>query len=301
MIFGVALVAAIYSVPSRFRGFVAGVGVASAFWYVALVAVQVAGTTSYMLGADGEEWTSRALGKLRRRGWRVIDHVPLLYGDLDHALIGPGGAFAVETKATYGEWNLDEPDQWLLRAADQARDRAERLHYLLASKDCQVRTEVRPLLVLWGPSTGTASRIGAAEVVHGTNLREWRETLRSDVLAAEEVERAEMGLRKIVDVRDNELIKKEGRLPLLVRFGPFGILTRLLTALAGGIAAFATLVFPLSVLSPHAALPLDFFILAVGLAAWRRPRLQVIAVGWTFTAAALAVLLIGLYIYDAAQ
>ena len=294
-----AVTAAVYAVPTSLRGFVAGAGVASAFWYVALVTVQVAGTTRFMLGADGEEWTSSALRKLRRRGWHSLDHVTLRYGDIDHALIGPGGAFAVETKATYDGWDLDHPGQWLRRAADQARSGAERLHHLLASKDCQLRTDVRSLLVVWGPTKGTASRIDGVDVVHGTNLKTWRESLRTDVLTSAEIERAATGLRKLIDARDKDIIKKQGRPPLLVKLGPFGVLTRLMTGFVGGLAAFAALVFPLNLLSPHAALPLDLVIVLLGLAGWRQERLRVLAAGWTATAVALAVLLVGLYGYDA--
>jgi hypothetical protein len=83
--------------PDRLRPYVVGAGVASAFWYVALIAVQLAGTTSYLLGAQGEEWTSDGLCKLRRRGWHLIEHVPLEWGDIDHALVGrPPGSSTTE-------------------------------------------------------------------------------------------------------------------------------------------------------------------------------------------------------------
>lgn len=283
-----ATAVAVVATPGRFRGFVAGVGVSTAFWYVVLFAVQVAGTTSYMLGSQGEEWTSDALRKLLRRGWRVIEHVPLQKGDIDHALIGPGGAYAIETKATYGEWNLDDPDEWLLRAASQARHRAERLRALLRSRDCDVRTDVRPLLVLWGPLVGTAPRIDGIDVVHGTNLRSWREQLGTGTLSSEDVERAAAGLEGYVAMRDSYIRTKEGALPLVIELGPFGIFGQVSTGLLGALVALLTFGLAARVTPSSAFVPLLAATAVMGVGAMRVQRLRLLALGWLTFAVALA-------------
>ncbi len=56
---------------------------------------------------------SDGLRKLRRHVWHLVEHVALEWGDIDHALVGPSGAYAIETTATYlyGKWNPAEPDE----------------------------------------------------------------------------------------------------------------------------------------------------------------------------------------------
>lgn len=269
---------------------------ASAFWYIALIAVQVAGTTNYLLGAQGEEWTSDGLRKLRRRGWHLIEHVPLEWGDIDHALVGPGGAYAIETKATYGKWNPAEPDEWLLRAVKQAQEEAKRLHFLLMTRDIQLRVEVRPLLVLWGPTTGYRQRIDDVEVIHGSVLREWRQNLGDEVLTTEEVERAAAGLRKYVEIRDKRIREVGGRPPLLAAVGPSAILVRFTTAVLGGASALIALGATVRLLGDRWFFPLLGILLAIGVALRKIGQLRVLAAGWITAGTAVALLLVGLYL-----
>ena len=301
----VALVLAIFAAgvtviallaPDRMRPYVVGAGVASAFWYVALIAVQFAGTTSYLLGAQGEEWTSDGLRKLRRHGWHLIEHLPLEWGDIDHALVGPGGAYAIETKATYGMWNPAEPDERLLRAVHQAREEAKRLHFLLTTRDIQLRVEVRPLLVLWGPTMGYRERIDNVEIVHGSVLRDWRQSLADGVLTAEEVKRAAAGLHKYVEIRDKRIREAGGRTPLLVRVGPSAILGALTTAVLGGASALVALGVGVRLTGDRWFLPMLGFLLAGGAALRKASRLRILAAGWMTAGIAVAVVMAGLYL-----
>ncbi|HVE46191.1 MAG TPA: nuclease-related domain-containing protein [Acidimicrobiales bacterium] len=163
--------------PEAFRPYVVGAGVASVLWYVVVIVVVMAGTGSYLLGSYGEQWTSDALRKLSRHGWRLIEHVPLQYGDIDHVLLGPGGAYAIETKNSSRRWDLADPDRRLMEAIDQARGCANRLRKLLLEHSVRIRTDVRPLVVLWGTASATQSTFDGVQVVHGSALSEWKDSL----------------------------------------------------------------------------------------------------------------------------
>jgi hypothetical protein len=55
--------------------------------------VQVTGTGPVMISDQAEQWTAAELRKLRRHGWRVVNHFLLRNDDIDHVLTGPGGAY----------------------------------------------------------------------------------------------------------------------------------------------------------------------------------------------------------------
>lgn len=46
----------------------------------------------------GEQWTADELRKLRRHGWRIVNHVILERRDVDHLTLGPRGFFTIETE-----------------------------------------------------------------------------------------------------------------------------------------------------------------------------------------------------------
>ena len=51
------------------------------------------------LGLDGETATGQELNQLMRHGCYVFHDIEAEYGNVDHIVVGPGGVFAVETKA----------------------------------------------------------------------------------------------------------------------------------------------------------------------------------------------------------
>jgi hypothetical protein len=164
------------------------------------------GSLTFMLGQQGEQWTSEELRPPGRRGWKLVDHVPLGgRSDADHVLIGPGGVYALETKVTGRTWNLARPDDRLVRAARQARRQARAVQMRLLANDACVRVEVHPVLVLWGYYTGSTEEVEGVPVVHGSKLREWAERLPDGTLTAEEVERAAAGLLRYVARREDHI------------------------------------------------------------------------------------------------
>lgn len=78
----------------------------------------------------------------------VVSGVSFAYRDVDHVVLGPGGCFAVEVKATFGRRGRlrDLPD--LQGKIGQTRDGARQIQRLLASRG--VAVSVTPLLILAG-------------------------------------------------------------------------------------------------------------------------------------------------------
>ena len=60
---------------------------------------------AWRIGAGGEETVGGRLEKLTKHGWYVLHAVPVGTGDsdIDHALIGPGGVFTLNTKTHPGK------------------------------------------------------------------------------------------------------------------------------------------------------------------------------------------------------
>ena len=57
----------------------------------------------FRLGAEGERRTARVLRYFERNGWVVVHDLASGLGNIDHALVGPGGAFVLETKNWSGK------------------------------------------------------------------------------------------------------------------------------------------------------------------------------------------------------
>jgi hypothetical protein len=82
--------------PSMFlKGLILGVVLAAVPGVIWSWTMQVTGSAPRMMGDEAEQWTARELRKMRRQGWRLVNQFQLALGDIDHVLIGPGGAYAV--------------------------------------------------------------------------------------------------------------------------------------------------------------------------------------------------------------
>lgn len=187
------LLAAAYFVPSDFgRGMLVGgglVAVASALWNWT---VQASGTAPSMMGELGEQWTARELRKLRRHGWRVINHVTLKTRDIDHVLIGPGGVIAVETKWTAKPWTWDPIDQRIVEAARIARAHAHDLGLWRELKRLCVG-DVSSVTFLWGDGArgiAPGAELDGTSIVTGRTVDQWRSGLDRDRLTPAQVEAA---------------------------------------------------------------------------------------------------------------
>jgi len=91
---------------------------------LALIAVVVVGERRtgarigrWSRGAEGERKVGEILEELESAGWRVLHDVSLGRGNIDHVLVGPGGAFTVETKSNRGSLRLNNLDPRMLKQA----------------------------------------------------------------------------------------------------------------------------------------------------------------------------------------
>lgn len=91
----------------------------------------------WLRGAQGEESVGAILDGLGADGWHAIHDVSLGRGNVDHILIGPGGIFAIETKANRGRIRVDRIETRMLKQAYAEKKLIERV----------TSHEVQPLLV----------------------------------------------------------------------------------------------------------------------------------------------------------
>ncbi|MDQ3913814.1 MAG: NERD domain-containing protein [Actinomycetota bacterium] len=131
------------------------------------------GTYQTAMGRDAEEWTSKELRKRCPREWRVIDWIPFGDRDVDHVVIGTAGVYAIETKYTDSDVDLETPwgrrdvEGWSAQAARNARTIRLRL------RSAGVNVEVDPVVVVWGRAlAGTPTTVADVSVWRGQDLRD---------------------------------------------------------------------------------------------------------------------------------
>lgn len=98
----------------------AGVIAAAAGWRSAMTR----DAARWASGARGEEAVIARLRRLERRGWVAIHDLDIGAGNIDHILIGPGGIYALETKAHANMGRI--PDR-IYHQADRAAQRLARI------------------------------------------------------------------------------------------------------------------------------------------------------------------------------
>ncbi len=203
---GAAVVCGLF-IPSAFmRGLVLGVALVAAPGAVWIVAMQYTNTAPIMMGDQAEQWTAQELRRLTRRGWRLLNHFSLRVDDIDHVLLGPGGAYAVETKWSGSSWQSDYGIARLREAIAQAREneRALRLWHPFRSQQIPVSAVV----VLWGRGLSKWSSedqvrvINDVHVVAGPALRRWLERVDGEVLTSAQIETAWAAMDTQVSRRD---------------------------------------------------------------------------------------------------
>jgi len=154
----VALVAAILELKdvSFTWGFAVGCAVAGP---VVLAGFPPSYIARWRRGAEGERATSRALRRLVRHGWTLVNDVPVARGNVDHVLIGPPGVFALDSKNLNGivsvrhgvlktRWHEDPDDGYENKAlASHSRSAARELRGALRAHGAVV--DVQPVIVLW--------------------------------------------------------------------------------------------------------------------------------------------------------
>jgi hypothetical protein len=201
------IAAAVPLFPSPFaRGLYLGSFSTAVAGLLAFMVVQATGTAPTMMGDEAERWTAQELRKLRGRGWKLINHISLKGWNIDHVLVGPGGAFAIETKWTATSWQGADRDPRVGKACVQVAGNAHTLSLWLRKVGLG---SVEPVLILWGsgsreqlPTQVVQSGGRDVTVVAGPHFREWMEALGSDRLDADQVQRAWAALEGYCARRD---------------------------------------------------------------------------------------------------
>ena len=141
---GVGAVAAHWLMPQPAAPYVVGAVVACGPWLGYVLWLQTGDVASLRAGVEGEGYTVDELRRLQRQGWRLVNHVMLRHRDVDHALVGPGGLYAIETKYR-SRWKCVRDadfDAW----AAQARQDAVGLTHRAGQ-----RVPAVPIIAVWGP------------------------------------------------------------------------------------------------------------------------------------------------------
>lgn len=185
---------------SAVRGFLLGVSLTALFLGSYHWCVIASGAAGSRMGAEAEQWTDMELRRLRRSGWRIVNHVVLRYGDIDHIAIGPDGVIVVETKWTSSKVRLDGSDRWLAGAVSQVRENANDIRRVLGWNSF-TDAVVAPLVVVWGPQVRpTTNELVAGgkgvELVAGEDLQLTLDRLGHRALTEQEIDDA---YRKIVE------------------------------------------------------------------------------------------------------
>ena len=246
---------------------------------LAIVVLESSGSLGAQMGSEAERWTEHELRKLQRLGCAVVSHIPLENRDIDHAVLTPTGAWAVETKWSARSWG-DIRDARLRDAINGARRSAQQLGHLLASREIGVPMPVEPLVIIWGDWGDLGKRIDSGvPVVRGKDLSEWRRA-RASASGAFDVAQARKGIQAWLAKRDQHIRDRDKR-PAIVRVGPtllgLQILVGVIATTAGGL--FGAI---LGTLSQFAVATIAVITATlVGLLARRSRALKLAATAWS--------------------
>ena len=183
---GLSVLVGLFLPSTYLRGLVLGATLVAAPGAIWVFAMQQTGTAPVMMGEIAEQWTAQDLRRLTRRGWRLVNHLALRVDDIDHVLIGPGGAFAIETKWSASFWESDLGRDREQRAVDQARGNARSLRLWSAFRSRRI--SAAPVVVLWGrglkswPEEMQIRHVDDVVVIAGPALPRWLDGLGDDVL-----------------------------------------------------------------------------------------------------------------------
>jgi hypothetical protein len=269
---------ALWAVPNVIvRSYAAGLLTATVLGILMYQVTQMAGTGAIAMGEIAEQWTAQELRKLRRKGWRVVNHFMLRAWDIDHVLVGPGGVFAIETKWSAQPWELNPMDRRISSAIRQVSANAKDLSLWQPLKAAG-GVAAQGVVILWGgrvdgPEGRGPLRLHDVEILTGRTIEQWRESLPSDKLNDTQVEDCWRALEAQVRVRD-----RLGGLP------PDSVWTlsiRYLTAFAAALISFVVTADLLTLVDSYAWWPVVYgATLTAGLAGRRVSVLRPYASGW---------------------
>lgn len=189
------------------RGLGAGAVVGAGFTLSFHFGLVASGASGASMGATAEVWTDSELRRMRRKGWRHVNHLVIRNGDIDHVAIGPDGVIVLETKWRSAEIDIDHPPPWFVDdAVRQAAKNKEDVGKLLN----WWRRDDHPIVaavVVWGPNViheiEGPSRINGVNIISGAKLREELGLLSDVRLSPTEIDEVYEKLGNRVEKVDN--------------------------------------------------------------------------------------------------
>ena len=157
---GLSAIALVF-IPHPLAPYLVGAILSSMAWWIYVTMLETGGMTALRSGVLGEQQTASELRKLAGNGWKTINHVMIGGRDVDHALLGPGGFFAVESKFR-SRWADAIP--YLAKYADTAKESARQLQLRIDPR----RKSTQPLVVMWGPDVNRT--FPTSFTLHGRDL-----------------------------------------------------------------------------------------------------------------------------------
>jgi hypothetical protein len=159
-------------------------------------------------GRDGERRTERELRSLEGTGWVVAHDLDSSRGNLDHVVVGPGGAFLLETKALQGKVVFDDDGMLVRRSQDRRDDWRPAVPYSRTAKGRAFETQrrliadgirwVQPVVVLWSDFPDGVRDVDGVTFLHGDRLAAWLH-VRSRCLPDAAIGRAGATLKRLED------------------------------------------------------------------------------------------------------
>lgn len=154
------------------------------------VIVLASGSTPYLVGDLGEQWTHDEIKSLQRSGWRIVHQLVFRAGsDIDTILVGPSGVVVLETKWSNDGWTSPKQEYRVREAVRQVQGNAKIV-------ERQIRQQIGPTktaaaVVLWPSDRRLKSRqIDDVAVLPGWALRAWLDALPLDQLDGQRSEAA---------------------------------------------------------------------------------------------------------------
>lgn len=165
-----------------------GLGIAGSVGVLCQWVVMVTGTGSLMMGELAEQWTASELRKLRRDGWRLVNHFSLEGRDMDHVLVGPGGIVVLETKWSAAAWDDGWHADRVARAAASVGESAKLLSLWHPIRVLGLAAPKSAVLLWGGDVNGLPVRpSGQVHLLHGSQVVERVRALPTNVLTANQV------------------------------------------------------------------------------------------------------------------
>jgi hypothetical protein len=138
---------------------------------------------NYLTGSFGEQRTAKALTPLLDRGWVIVHDLARANANLDHVLIGPAGAFVLDTKNWRGTAHADgdliaftRPDGRRGYRGDglaaAARAQGADLNHLLRQGG-STSPWVSAVIVIWAEFDQKVVQGRNMSYVHGAELVDW--------------------------------------------------------------------------------------------------------------------------------